>query len=914
MTDILLPDVPVLIPGHETVTVLSTDGELSRLPLREGRKFCSAVPLVCHGRQAAVRLNVAPFPAHDLLELFAFVYPARFCLPTPAGLADALGLPRPADSEAAPAVMLDAAARLLEIPGQSSRTEKKHMAAIVRGMAGGDWPWAPFVLDALQEEAKQPKSPFEGLAVWHRLKEWEETAPPPPPASHPVSAEEARERLHALLAHEVGEKAEDRPQQADYASAMTHAFQPAAGEAPATVMAEAGTGIGKTLGYLAPALLWAEKNRGSVWISTYTRNLQRQIQTTLEHLAETAGERRTRIAVRKGRENYLCLLNLEDAVRRALGAKDRGLVSAGLLARWAEASADGALIGSDLPGWLVDLFGPSATLALSDHRGECIYSACPHYRSCFIEHALRRARKADIVVANHALVMVQAALGGLDGENQPGRYVFDEGHHLFSAADSAFSLEISGLETAQMRRWLRGSERRSGRSRGLKSRAEDLVAGDDTGVEALADCLDAARQLPGPGWDTRIAGGMPRGAGERFLGEIHAFVRARAGNPDSPHDLECGPEALPEALLEAADDFQARLAGLHQPAKRLKTVLEERLDVEAGELATEERRRLEAVSRSLTQRVENPLSGWRAMLKDLHTETPAEMVDGFTIRRQEGRDTDVAMFRHWIDPTRPFATVFGRMADGLGITSASLRDRTGDVETDWNVAAGRTGVAHLAGKPGAEPPLRAAFASPFSYGKNTRVFIITDIPREATEKVAAAYRELFLAGGGGGLGIFTAISRLKAVRARIAADLEEGGLPLLAQHVDGMDTATLVNIFRTEEKTCLLGTDAVRDGVDVPGPSLKLTVFDRVPWPRPDILHRARREHFGRRRYEDMLTRLKLSQAFGRLIRTDQDRGVFVLLDPLMPSRLLGAFPETTPVKRAGLAEALEEIRGFLRE
>src|SRR4029079_4530219 len=81
----------------------------------------------------------------------------------------------------------------------------------------------------------------------------------------------------------------------------------------------------------------------------------------------------------------------------------------------------------------------------------------------------------------------------------------------------------------------------------------------------------------------------------------------------------------------------------------------------------------------------------------------------------------------------------------------------------------------------------------------------------------------------------------RSVHRRVAAPLEEPGLPLYAQHVGGMDAATLVDIFRAEEHSCLLGTDAVRDGVDVPGRSLLLIVFDRVPWPRPDILHRARK-------------------------------------------------------------------------
>ena len=122
----------------------------------------------------------------------------------------------------------------------------------------------------------------------------------------------------------------------------------------------------------------------------------------------------------------------------------------------------------------------------------------------------------------------------------------------------------------------------------------------------------------------------------------------------------------------------------------------------------------------------------------------------------------------------------------------------------------------------------------------------------------------------------------------------------------------MVDIFRAERDSCLLGTDAVRDGVDVPGRALRLIVFDRVPWPRPDILHRARRQRFGGGAYDDMLTRLKLKQAYGRLLRRADDVGVFVMLDAMLPSRLLTAFPAEVTVDRIGLADAIAETRAFL--
>ena len=100
----------------------------------------------------------------------------------------------------------------------------------------------------------------------------------------------------------------------------------------------------------------------------------------------------------------------------------------------------------------------------------------------------------------------------------------------------------------------------------------------------------------------------------------------------------------------------------------------------------------------------------------------------------------------------------------------------------------------------------------------------------------------------------------------------------------------------------------------MPGRSLRLIAFDRLPWPRPDILHKHRKKHFGGSAYDDMLTRLRLKQAYGRLIRKAEDRGVFVMLDKALPSRLLGAFPEGVEIRRTGLRDAIAVTRAFLSE
>ena len=278
--------------------------------------------------------------------------------------------------------------------------------------------------------------------------------------------------------------------------------------------------------------------------------------------------------------------------------------------------------------------------------------------------------------------------------------------------------------------------------------------------------------------------------------------------------------------------------------------------------------------------------------------------------RREAGDRDAGIHRHWLDPTVPFAATLAASAHGLLITSATLRDGAdGEPEAAWTAAEARVGAPHLP-----SPAIRAAVASPFDYATQTRAFVVNDVGTDVPA-LAAAFRTLFLASGGGGLGLFTAITRLQAVHARIAPALEAGGITLLAQHVDQMDNATLVDVFRAETDSCLLGTDAMRDGVDVPGRALRLVVFERVPWPRPDILHRERRIHLSAgapRAYDDAVARLKLRQAFGRLIRSAGDRGVFVLLDRRAPSRLLSALPAGVTVQRLGLAEVAAQTTGFL--
>jgi ATP-dependent DNA helicase DinG len=835
------------------------------------------------------------------------VRPAQLCIPSPLGLARALMLPVPDSAEASARTLHAAAFVLLGELRALPALARERLQPLASSMLKAGWRWAPSVLEAIGQPDRA-QSPIAGFDSWRALPKWEDEAPPSKPGSAPVLPAEAMTRLHQL----VGGR-EPRPEQSAYAEEATYAF--AAREragAPKIALIEAGTGVGKTLGYLAPASLWAEKNGPGLWIATYTRNLQRQIVQETAHLYPDPAERDDKVVVRKGRENYLCLLNFEEAVKRVALAGGQRAVVLGLVARWLSATPDGDVSGAGFPAFLAASFPLGE---ITDRRGECVYAACPHYRTCFIERAVRRARHAPIVIANHALVIVQAGRAWLGEGDKDGaserhvRYVFDEGHHLFDAADSGFSAFLSGHEMAELRRWIRGPEGRARtRMRGLEERLKDIVAGDKDAQAALGECIAASGALAGEGWMARLHTGGARGAGEDFLAEVYRHVHARTAIDDRFYALEAETVPLDDACIGAGRRLGASLKRLIAPLFALSQQLRKQLDDEAAELETQERARLEAAARGLDRRAKLTLPAWLAMLDTLNgVAASGEFIDWFEIVREEGREIDVGLRRHWIDPTIPLAQEVLLPSHGALITSATLRDAPLDAE-DWQSAEVRTGAAHLP-----EPPKRASFGSPFRYAEQARIFIVSDVNRRDVEQLAAAYRELFLASNGGALGLFTAIRSLRAVEQRISAPLAEAGLNLYAQHVDRLDTGALVDLFRAEENACLLGTDALRDGMDVPGRSLRLVVFDKVPWPKPTILHKARRTRFGKS-YDDLLTRLRLKQAFGRLIRSQEDKGCFVILEPATPSRLLTAFPPATPVRRCGLVEAIRESREFLQE
>ena len=890
--------LPALHASHAGTWLRDANGSTRGCSKGEAVMAAADTPLLMmNAPLVASRLGYPDLSGLDLLELFAFVHPARFCVPTPKGLAHALELDEPADDADVPLLLQKAAGALVATCESENWAEREGAWSTLQSLTRLRWPWA----NVLAPHVRKPEKAEKWLFT--KLPEWEEAAERPQPSQVLIDEPEIEAQLERL----TGEGAERRDGQRLFSRGAGHVFSPRDRQKrPHVLLAQAGTGIGKTLGYLAPASLWAEKSGGTVWVSTYTKNLQRQLRReSTRAWPATRPDGSPPVVVRKGRENYLCLLNLEDALQG--GFSGRPAVLAQLVARWAAYTQDGDMIGGDLPGWLGTLFRKRGIAALTDQRGECVYAGCPHYRKCFIERSARNAAQADLVIANHALVMVNAARGR-DPNARPTRIVFDEGHHVFDAADSTFSAALTGQEAIELRRWIIGPEKNSrGRRRGLAARLADVASYDDAGGEAVEAAVEAAQALPSDGWLGRLVEGTPFGPLEALLAQVRAVTYARdESGQEAGYGIETETSQLPGELVEAAGTAAQALAAIRSPLLKLAGRLEAVLEDAPDWLDGQGRARIEGARHSLAWRVDL-IAAWEALLSRLGGPSDPEFVDWLAVDRNDAREFDVGIYRHWLDPMKPFAKVVLEPAHGVMLTSATLTDRD-EGGPDWPHAIAKSGTPHLELVPKTQQA-----DSPFDYAGRAEVLIVTDIRKGDIPALAGAYARLIEASDGGVLGLFTAIRRMRAVYGRIADRLARAGLPLYAQHVDPIDTGTLTDIFRDDPRASLLGTDALRDGVDVPGRSLRCVVMESVPWPRPTILHRARRaaaaeEEGGAQRYDDRIIRARLAQAFGRLIRSREDSGHFVVLSPAFPTRLLSAFPEGTPVLRVTLDEALQRV------
>ena len=684
-------------------------------------------------------------------------------------------------------------------------------------------------------------------------------------------------------------KYEDRPAQRELAAKIAQLYNDGG-----VGLLEAGTGIGKSLGYLIPALRWAAANGERTVVSTNTINLQEQlVGKDLPFLARALDDQPVRFALLKGWRNYLCRMRLEQAVSTgtALFEESLGNELAALVA-WSERTTDGSL--SDLPA------PPRGELwdEVSAEPDLCNRARCQFYDKCFLLAARRNAAQADVIVVNHHLLMSDVAVRRVsqnwdDAAVLPAysRLVVDEGHHMEDAA--AAHLGATVTRRSLQRLFARLDRTGKGILPALMARlaeGKDLLsaASLDLAATKLSPSVLAARDRAGLVFD--LLSTLLDESGAPVLRLTDDFARHRIWR---------------NGLEMALDELLAEIELLHDGLR----VVRERLEVDEA--------RAEAVApllnelRGIARRLQSAGDALRRTLKPKQDEGAA--VRWIEVR---GKERNLAVTSVPLDLAPVLREDLFRRVRTAVVTSATLA-----AEQRFDFLSRRLGLDD----PELEPTT-ALYPSPFDFPRHARLAIPTDAPApnvDATahiQFVVRAVLDVATASDGGMFVLATSHRDVRLVAAELRARGVERRWPLLVHGDDGRDS--LLRRFRENERAVLVGTASFWEGVDVPGHALRALVITKLPFKVPNepvtAAHCESIERHGGDAFREYMlphASLRLKQGFGRLIRTATDRGVIVLIDPRVISKsygrtLLDALP---PARRlvGAWPVVLEQIQAF---
>lgn len=632
----------------------------------------------------------------------------------------------------------------------------------------------------------------------------------------------------------------ERPGQIEMADAVAAAMR--TGE---HLLVQAGTGTGKSLAYLVPALL----NRRPVIVSTATLALQAQlVRRDLPRLIDAAEPvlgRRPSFAILKGRNNYVCLHRVGggapaetgDALFDALPSSPLGKEV--LRAREWAATTDTGDRDDLVPG-----VGERAWAQISVSSRECLGATrCPEGPQCFSELAREKAGEADVVITNHALLAIDAL------ENIPvlpdhGAVIVDEAHELVDRVSAVATAELTAM---QIERAVRVA------AKVADERTVDILAGVGEGFGATLNSAEPGALSPVPALLAAELAAV-RDAARGVL------VSISTSKDDSADTLLA--KRIARAAMEEIGDVATRLAA---PS-----------EWDVAWLAVEERRGrvLRVAPLSVAGLLRSALFGSRTVVL---TSATLAIGGGF----------EVAARSFGLGPPQPGEP---EVAEPPAAVEADDED-----ESDASVDAASAAPA----KADLDAPPRwrgLDVGSPFDYPRQGILYVARHLPTPGRDGLAPAVLDeiaaLIEAAGGRTLGLFS--SRRAAEQA--AAELRDRlPYPLLCQ---GDDTLSdLVRRFAEEPEVCLFGTMSLWQGVDVPGESCQLVLMDRIPFPRPDEPLSAARARAvdaaggnGFMSVSASHAGVRLAQGAGRLIRRSEDRGVVAILDPRLANARYGSF------------------------
>jgi Rad3-related DNA helicase len=634
------------------------------------------------------------------------------------------------------------------------------------------------------------------------------------------------------------------------------------------LLAEAPTGVGKSLAYLLPALLLALESERRVVVATCTKSLQDQLfERDLPALLEAMGASLP-CARLKGKQNYLCPRELE--VADAEAAEERECLEA--LKRWAAGEGgDGDL--DRFPAADPEAFRRVRPRIATDPVA-CSGATCRRGRECFWVKARRRAGESRLLIVNHALLALAGSSEGLLPEFDV--LVVDEAHRLEGVLLAQLSRSVSRHRIDEGLRTL--GTRRGARAGGLLARASGLLLPlfDDRRrgdvreqVEALAARIPHARE-----------------AGERFFAAVEPGI-AGAGEPHAVYGARARFRSAEELL---GRDLQPLESLLGECAAFASGLL--RLSAAAGALVGPGGGGGRSLEEELQAEMEQGAAQWTALRDDLAQLAQAADRDWVYWRSAGARGIELhgAPVSVGEDARR---LVLGR-ARATVLTSATLA-----ADGDFGFTAERLGL----GEPHGVPYHAVAYASPFPLERQMRAYVTPagSGARDEAEAIAAVVLALAETGRNQ-LVLFTAHERLRRVRERLRERLAPDRV-LLAQEWDG-PASRVSERFRAHRGAVLLGVQSLWEGVDFPGEALEILVVAKLPFSVPDDpLVEARgerlREHGLDPFRADAIPEavLRFRQGVGRLIRRADDRGVLVVCDPrLLTASYRRPFLEALPV------------------
>ncbi|HLB47123.1 MAG TPA: helicase C-terminal domain-containing protein, partial [Anaerolineales bacterium] len=646
---------------------------------------------------------------------------------------------------------------------------------------------------------------------------------------------------------------ENRPQQVQMLDAVAKAFNEGQ-----HLMVEAGTGTGKSLAYLIPAIHWAVQNNERIVISTNTINLQDQlINKDIPTLHEVLGFD-FRAALLKGRRNYICPRRFESIRHRGPRNADEVRLLSKLLV-WLPESQSGDVAE-------ITLSGPGergAWTRMSAEDEACTAETCSSRMGgiCPFYRAKRSAEAAHVVVVNHALLLADVASGSKVLPDYK-RLIIDEGHHLESATTEGLSYEATQADVERSLKELGGPQ--SGLLGEVLKTCRDAVPPEiypvlQTQTEKTYNAITTA--LVHVGHFFQIVGEFIRNQRENARGNDYAYqLRVLPGirSQSDWQEVEMAWGNLDSVTKPVIDNLAKLAGGLS----------------DLSEYEIEDREELQSALLSSAR-----------LLDEFATQTNA------LVSKPDPRNI------YWIEVTGDNEKLSLHVAplnvgplieehlwnakDSVILTSATL---TTAHEFDY--------IKH---RLNADSAGELAVGSPFDYQKSTLLYVVNDIP-EPTDKhghqrgLENGLINLCKATRGRAMALFTSHAQMKQTAQAIRGPLERAGI-IVYDQTDGSSRHQLLESFRGAEQAVLLGTRSFWEGVDVQGEALSALVIAKLPFDVPsDPIIAARSETFENPFYDYSVPEaiLRFRQGFGRLIRSKADRGVVAVFDRRVLTKAYG--------------------------